>query len=149
MTSLFELPNELFYHIFVYLRSDDLLRIFVKLRNRRFTALLHAYVRHLDLSSITITDFSIDRLLSNFPIVNHLHIKITLPYSPFSPQQLHVLSQVKTFVFSYDNDKKPRRLSDVAQYLWHENSHVEHLSILNCFVLQKGCFLPASTLTVN
>ncbi len=121
MTSLFELPNELFYHIFIYLRSDDLLLIFVKLHNRHFTALLHAYVRHLDLSTITITDFSIDdclsfpsdrivslrmnnnqfvdRLLSNFPIVNHLHIKITLPYSPFSPQQLHVLSQVKIYQF--------------------------------------------------
>jgi hypothetical protein len=59
------------------------------------------------------------------------------------------MNRIKSLVFSYDNDKKPRRLSDVARYLWHENSHVEHLSILNCFVLQKSCFFLASKLPVN
>jgi hypothetical protein len=142
----------------------------VKLHNRRLITLVYAYIQHLDLCTISTTVFSIDdwlpfqsdrivslRITNNqlndclffkLPMLNHLIINVTSLPSP-SSYQIHTLSQIKSLFFSYDENKKPKKLSNFAQYLWHENSRVEHLSIMNCLLLKKSLFSPSPVLTPN
>ena len=50
---LLDLPNELLFFIFQYLKSSDLVQAFSEMRSSRIQALIHPFLHHLDISEET------------------------------------------------------------------------------------------------
>ncbi|CAF1523367.1 unnamed protein product [Adineta ricciae] len=162
-TGLLSLPNELLlYHIFIYLHSTDLLHAFGQLYNRRLNALLCAYIRHVDFSTIDTSVVSIDRWLpyltiSSFRInadhlndqhfaifssLNRLDLQLTTASQKVS--QMVAFTRLKVLSITLTSEQ-PQRLEGLASFLWHPDNYLESLSSSNCFILDKDDLFPTSS----
>ncbi|CAF1141595.1 unnamed protein product [Adineta ricciae] len=86
-TVLLSLPDELFiYHIFIYLRSTDLLYSFGQLYNQPMNSLVCAHVRHIDLLTTNTPFVPIDKWLSYISYLKKatLSLRTDLEYFDYS-----------------------------------------------------------------
>ncbi len=162
------MPNELLlYHIFIYLRSTDLLHAFGQLYNRRLNALVCAHIRHIDFSTNDTSVVSIDRWLSYLSSLKNaiLSLRINLnhfdyPLSSIFPKlnrldlRMTTASQQVSRIVAFTGLKelsitltseKPERIEGLASFIWQPDSCLENLSVSNCFILDKDDLYPRSS----
>ena len=163
-TNLLSLPNELlYYEIFIYLRSADLVYAFGRLAHRRLNSLLRAYIRHIDLSSVETSlaeaclsylscwgdpalslRINSSDLNEHFPrLPSELHrLDLQLTAGCQEASKIITLTQLRVLSITGTSFEEPATVSGLSSYIWNSSSHLEQFSSSNCFVLQKEDLSP-------
>ncbi|CAF1380782.1 unnamed protein product [Adineta ricciae] len=169
-SNLFSLPNDLLLdHVFVYLRSTDLVYTFGQLCNR----LLYAHLHHVDLSTSDTFAVSIDEWLcylsstekKTLSLRINLHCCDSLPFSQLSKlirlnlqitsgspnvSEIRALAQLKELSITSIYEKL-ERLEGLTLFIWQVGSCLETVSAFNWFILDYVDVSPHSlrSLLVN
>lgn len=154
-TQLLDLPNELFLFIFQYLKSSDLIEIFLPIESIRIQSLIQISISKVDISEKTkqwieiyLSDLFFQQIIQTFRLQDK-HVNLISNYFLTSNiQSMHILSSDWTtdilkegidYIRKYLKDLSitftyPHGKGDIANYLFQSDTQLEYLNVNGRFL---------------
>lgn len=154
-TQLLDLPNELFLFIFQYLKSSDLIEIFLPIESIRIQSLIQISISKVDISEKTkqwieiyLSDLFFQQIIQTLRLQDK-HVNLISNYFLTSNiQSMHILSSDWTtdilkegidYIRKYLKDLSitftyPHGKGDIANYLFQSDTQLEYLNVNGRFL---------------